>query len=72
MGAILLEVVVFCHLSGQVLGSNPHLEVAALTAVFYAEVKITLVTDARHGGQHWERMFQVGGVAASLQIIHPE
>lgn len=61
MGAILLEVVAFCHLSAQVLGSNPRLEVAALTAVFHAEVKITLVTDARHGGQHWERMVSGGG-----------
>lgn len=65
VGAIFLEVVVFRHLGCQVLGSNPHLEVAALTAVFHAEVEVALVTDARNGGQHWgrerERMVSGGG-----------
>lgn len=52
VGAVFLEVVVSCHLRGQVLGSNPRLEIAALAAVFHAEVEITLVTDAGNGGQH--------------------
>lgn len=52
VGAVFLQVVVSCHLRGQVLSSNPRLEVTALTAVFHTEVKIALVTDARNGGQH--------------------
>lgn len=55
VGAVILQIKVLTQVRGQLLVANQCLEVTALTPIFHEDVKIALVTEAREGGQHWNR-----------------